>query len=156
MLVPGDFVIPQTLETPGFRLRMLTIRDVDKDYDAVMSSIEHLQGVFGPHHKWPYLELTHEQNLIDLGWHQKEFQKRSSFAYTVMSLDETECLGCVYIYPSRKKRFDAEVILWVRTSRKELDDDLYAAVVQWMQKWPFKNPGFPGRQISWNDWNREE
>lgn len=36
--VDSDFVIPQQLETDEFRLRMLTVSDVVKDYDAVMSS----------------------------------------------------------------------------------------------------------------------
>ena len=89
-------------ETKDFRIRNLTINDVVKDYDAVMSSIEHLRGVLGPSRVWPSADLTFEQDLIDLGWHQKEFQIRSSFTYTVMSLDESKCLGCVYIYPSEK------------------------------------------------------
>ena len=99
--VDTDFNVPKTLETERFRLRMLTVNDVVKDYDAVMTSIDHLQGAFGPDSKWPSKELTREQDLIDLGWHQKEFQKRSSFAYTVMSPDESVCTGCVYMSPPR-------------------------------------------------------
>ena len=44
-LVPPDFKIPEVLETDKFRLRMLTVNDVVKDYDAVMTSIDHLQGI---------------------------------------------------------------------------------------------------------------
>lgn len=68
---------------------MLTVNDVVKDYNAVMTSIEHLQKTkpFGPDHKWPTKDLTFEQDLIDLGWHQKEFQRKTSFACTVMSLE---------------------------------------------------------------------
>ena len=40
--VPAEFVVPTLLETPEFRLRPLTINDVIKDYDAVMSSIDPL------------------------------------------------------------------------------------------------------------------
>lgn len=40
-----DFKIPDVLETDKFRLRMLTVNDVVKDYDAVMTSVDHLQGV---------------------------------------------------------------------------------------------------------------
>jgi len=88
--VPPEFKVPKVLETDKFRLRMLTIRDVEKDYDAVVTSIDNLKGVFGERYKkWPPKDLTLEQDLIDLGWHQKEFQNRSSFAYTVMNLDET-------------------------------------------------------------------
>ena len=66
-------IAPAGIETNEFRLRMLTIHDVVKDYDAVMSSIDHLRGVFGPHSFWPSDDLTLEQDLIDLAWHQKEF-----------------------------------------------------------------------------------
>jgi hypothetical protein len=40
--VPTEFAVPGTLETDEFRLRMLTVNDVVKDYDAVMTSVEHL------------------------------------------------------------------------------------------------------------------
>ena len=41
-------------------------------------------------------ELTLEQDLIDLASHQKEAQRRSSFAYVVMRPDERVQLGCVH------------------------------------------------------------
>ena len=153
--VPKDFKIPENLETEKFRLRMLTVNDVVKDYDAVITSIEHLQGVFGSTSSWPANDLTFEQDLIDLGWHQKEFQRRSSFAYTVMNLDESLCLGCVYINPTMKKDFDAVVYLWVRKSEfdKGLDPILFDAVKSWIEKeWPFKNVAYLGRDIEWKVW----
>jgi len=151
-----DFVIPTGLETTEFRLRMLTINDVVKDYEAVMTSREHLQGVFGPDSGWPAADLSLEQDLIDLGWHQKEFQKRSSFAYTVMSLDESRCLGCVYIYPAEPSDYDAQVILWARQSEIAggLEDRLLATVKGWMENvWPFERVGFPGKEIPWAIWS---
>jgi len=153
--VSHDFEVPEKLETEKVLLRMLTVNDVVKDYDAVMTSVEHLQGVFGPGSTWPSPDLTFEQDLIDLGWHQKEFQRRTSFAYTVMDPTESQCLGCVYIDPSRKKGYDAEVNLWVRKSEfdKGLDPILFDAVKQWMKdKWPFSNVAFPGRDIDWKTW----
>ena len=159
-LINSDFPVPEILETDQVRLRMLTIQDVVKDYEAVMTSIGHLQRTkpFGPDHDWPAASLTLEQDLIDLGWHQKEFQKKSSFAYTVMNLEETSCLGCVYIYPSRHPDFDAAVILWVRESevKRGLDAHLYQAVKEWIgNSWPFKNPAFPGRDIPWENWKTQ-
>ena len=62
--------------------------------------------MFLPVWNWPTEDLTFEQDLIDLGWHQKEFQMRSSFAYTVVNLDESQVLGCLYIEPSKKADFD--------------------------------------------------
>jgi hypothetical protein len=156
-LVPIDFEIPRSLLSERFYLRMLTVNDVVKDYEAIMTSIEHLQKTmpFGPNHKWPTFDLTLEQNLIDLGWHQKEFQKRTSFAYTVMSLDENQCLGCVYIYPAFNSIFDAEIIMWVKQSEinNGFDEYLYETIKNWIkEKWPFKNPGYPGRDIDWQIW----
>ena len=147
-LVPENFEIPLSLETDKFRLRTLTINDVVKDYDAVMTSIEHLQGVFGERSEWPSPNLTFEQDLIDLGWHQKEFQRRTSFAYTVMSLDESQCLGCVYIFPLEKSGVDAEIYMWVRKSAYDsgLDPILESTVKSWItENWPFKEVIYPGR-----------
>jgi hypothetical protein len=147
-LVPADFQVPALLETESFRLRMLTISDVVKDYDAVMTSREYLHGLFGKGSSWPSAELSLEQDLIDLGWHQKEFQKRSSFAYTMMSLDEKICLGCIYIYPTEEAGYDAEVYLWVRQShlKSGLERELFDTVKSWLKvHWPFKNVFYPGR-----------
>ena len=153
--IATDFEIPKVLETDKFRLRMLTVNDVVKDYEAVMTSVDHLKGVFGPNSTWPSKELTLEQDLIDLGWHQKEFQRRASFAYTVMNLDESKCLGCVYIDPTKKTDYDAEVYLWIRKSEFDngLDTDLFDSVKNWIENdWPFKNVAFPGREIEWSKW----
>jgi hypothetical protein len=154
--VSDDFQVPALLENERVRLRMLSINDVVKDYDAVMTSIDHLRGVFGPESRWPSKDLTLEQDLVDLGWHQKEFQKRTSFAYTVVRPDESECVGCVYIYPSPNRVHDSMVIFWVRQSEVNngLDDFLCETVKNWVrEKWPFKNPGYPGRDIGWAEWN---
>jgi len=157
-IIPKDFQVPEVFETDRLRLRMLTVNDVVKDYDAVMTSIKHLQKTkpFGPIHNWPTKELTFEQDLIDLGWHQKEFQRKTSFAYTVMSLDEKECLGCMYIYPASNSEYDVEIVMWVRESEvaNGLDEHLFGAVKQWIKdKWPFIKPGYPGRAIDWGTWN---
>ena len=152
--VPVDFVVPETLETSEFRLRMLTVNDVVKDYDAVMSSVEHLSTIWKGG-KWP-VGLTLEQNLIDLGWHQKEFQTRRSFAYTVVDLTEQQVVGCVYILPTHRDGYDAEVFLWARQSHLEsgLETRLYESVRTWIPTaWPFSSPAFPGRDVDWDTWN---
>jgi hypothetical protein len=149
LFVPPEFNVPDLLETDTFRLRMLRATDVVKDYDAVITSIAHLQGVFGKNSKWPSKDLSFEQDLKDLEWHESEFLNRSSFTYTVMNLDETVCLGCVYIFPSRNRKFEADVYMWVRKSEfdKGLDPILFHAVKNWIQeKWPFKKVRYPVRE----------
>ena len=64
--VPPEFIVPLRLDRPQFILRPLLITDVDKDYDAVVTSIDHLQGVFGLRSKWPSPNLTHEQALTSI------------------------------------------------------------------------------------------
>lgn len=153
--VPDSVVVPLGLDTQEFRVRVLTINDVLKDYDAVMSSVDHIKGVFGPLDPWPEDDLTIEQDLVDLGWHQKEFEIGSSFAYTVVNLDESKCLGCVYVDPSDKAGYDARVICWVRQSELSngLDEKLFSTVKKWLSdEWWFANIAFPGRTISWQDW----
>jgi hypothetical protein len=149
--VPKDFKVPAGFETPDFRVRMLAISDVVKDYDAVMTSLQRLQKVFSPTGRWPQ-GLTLEQDLVDLGWHHKEFQMRRSFAYTVMSLDEAVCLGCLYIEPTKLPGYEAEVHCWVRTSHAEaLDQPLYQALRDWVgSHWPFKTVAYPGRALTWD------
>ena len=43
-IVPVDFIVPERLETATFVLRPLTVHDVIRDYDAVMSSVAELKG----------------------------------------------------------------------------------------------------------------
>ncbi|MEM9979941.1 MAG: GNAT family N-acetyltransferase [Cyanobacteria bacterium P01_D01_bin.2] len=153
-LVPKEFDVPAAFEMEAYRLRMLTVNDVVKDFDAVITSADHLKGVFPPPSTWPD-GLSLEQDLIDLGWHQKEFQRRTSFAYTMMSLDESRCLGCVYFYPSDRQGYDALALLWARQSELAggLEERLFADVRQWLKdRWPFESVAFPGRDFSWEDW----
>ena len=153
-LVPDDYVVPVVLETERMRLRPLTINDAVKDFAAVMESEERLRTIFRPGGDWPS-GLTLEQNIIELGWHQTEFQLRTSFAYTVINPDESEVLGCMYIYPTNKPGYDAEVTMWVRQSRvgEGLDEHLFETVERWIfDCWPLTNPGYPGRRISFEEW----
>jgi len=151
--VPEEFTVPSGLVTANFTLRMLSVDDVEKDFEAVTSSAERLSRVW-PDSGWP-AGLTLRQNLIDLGWHEKEFQNRTSFAYTMVAPDESEVLGCVYFYPTDKAGCDAEVFLWVRESEvaDDLDKELFEVVQRWLASdWPFENPAYPGRTISWEQW----
>jgi hypothetical protein len=139
-LVADDFDVPAGLEHERFRLRMLTIGDVEPDFEAIRERVDHLgapQPAFVP---------TIDLNLVDLGWHQKEFELRRSFAYTVVAPDESEVLGCVYLYPS--ETHDAHVKLWVRKSAWDdgLDPVLEETVREWVAaRWPFERVTFGDR-----------
>jgi hypothetical protein len=97
---------------------------------------------------WPRLGFTLEENLGDLERHQQEFLSRKAFAYTVVSLDETKILGCVYVNPPETVDSDAVVVMWVRQTEydKGLDDLLFNSVRDWIGSiWPFRKVSYPGR-----------
>jgi hypothetical protein len=145
--VPDDFKVPASFETNRFRLRMLSVDDVEKDYEAVVESRELLHRMFGG--QWPRVGFTLEENLADLEKHQQEFLDRKAFAYTVVSLDETKVLGCVYIDPPEASDSDAVVVMWVRQTEydKGLDEVLFNEVRDWISSvWPFKKVNFTGRE----------
>ena len=155
--LPEDFEVPEFLETTSFRIRALTIHDVVKDYEAVMANREHLWELFGEAWGWPPEDLTLEQDLIDLGWHQKEFQLRSSFNYAVMSPDEKRLLGCFYVDPPEKQGFDAEIYFWARIDlpNGDLESELSEVVRQFISsEWPFSKVAYPGRDITWEEYDK--
>ena len=132
-LVPDDFDVPRGLEHERFRLRMLTVDEVVKDFDAICDRVDH-QGNPKP----PFVETVAE-NLIDLGWHQREFGLRRSFAYTIVAPDESRVIGCAYIDPS--DTHDARVWMWVRRDAYAdgLDPVVEAALREWLERdWPFE------------------
>jgi RimJ/RimL family protein N-acetyltransferase len=154
--LPAQFEVPTLLETELFRIRPITIHDVVKDYDAVMTNRERLWALFGDVWGWPPEDLTLEQDLIDLGWHQKEFQVRSSFTYAAMSPDEQRLLGCIYVDPPKKVGFDAEVYFWARAEVPNTgqENKLLEVVRRWVsEEWPFRLVAYPGRDSSWEEWH---
>ena len=146
--VPEDFEIPQLLETDKFRLRMLSVDDVEKDYEAVIESRNLLHKKFGG--PWPREGFTIEENLKDLQRHQQEFLERKRFAYTVVSLNESKVLGCLYINPPEEKTGNKPyAVMWVRQTEydKGLDEVLFQTVKNWIEKdWPFEEIVFPKRE----------
>lgn len=154
-LIPHSHPIPDGIEHERFRMRILRVDDVVADYDAVMSSAERLRERF-PFWGWPAPDMSLTDDLVDLGWHQKEAQLRRSFNYAVLTPDERRLLGCVYVDPPEKQGADAEVCLWVRSDEEDgdLEEVLEAAVRSWLDaEWPFETIRWPGREISWEEWD---
>jgi hypothetical protein len=148
---------PAGLKTRQFVLRPLLGSDAELDYDAVMESREFLRK--WEQSTWPENEFTVEANREDLLKHERQHVEGEAFTYTVMSLDETECLGCVYVLPPDANMWsgahvttvgtdswsecDATVFFWVRTSRlaEGLDRALLNSVLAWFEReWSFKAP----------------
>ena len=89
-----------------------------------------------------------------------EWELSLSYTYTVMSLDGSTCLGCVYVMPPEKAGFDAQVIYWARSGQPapagaaSLTAHLGEALEAWLASdaWPFKRVAWPGRKIPWAEW----
>ena len=144
--------VPEGLGNAEFRLRMLQATDVDRDYDAVISSREQLLIRSGG--DWPVEGFSLAENLADLQRHEQEHLERKAFTYTVMNSSAPECLGCVYMNPlaplmerlnasaqasSSAQESAAYVSFWVRSSRlaDNLDERLLAALRSWFkEEWP--------------------
>ncbi|HLG60561.1 MAG TPA: hypothetical protein VKY19_01430 [Ktedonosporobacter sp.] len=153
---PEPAPVPTILRTGEMLIRPLRASDVVLDYDAVISSRAELWLRSGGN--WPHEGFTIEENLADLQQHEQEHQDRLAFTYTVMNLDETECLGCLYITPLAQRLAraasatqqppaseaasqpqpevsagDAVVTFWVRQSR--LADNLDLRLLQSLTDW---------------------
>ena len=92
--------------------------------------------------------------MIELGWHQKEFQLGFSFVFIVVSLDEQTSFGNVYVFPASRGDFDAEVYTWVRKDQIDggLGEELFEVTRKWIaESWPFERVAYPGREIDWED-----
>ncbi len=155
LFVAADFLVPQRIEQASFVLRPLTTADVEKDYEAVMSSKDSLRQIFRENGEWPAEHMTLQDNYRDLERHQTDCEQRQGFTYTVETPEGDTCLGCVYIYPCQRGDYDAQVYYWVRDSVKAqgVEAALDAFLRQWLREaWPFEQPVFPGRDVSWRAW----
>ncbi|MBT8165866.1 MAG: N-acetyltransferase [Acidimicrobiia bacterium] len=136
--VPDDFVVPIDFEGPGFRLEPLGPEHNERDHDAWMSSIEHIRTTPGfpdPNDDWP-APMSLEDNLADMVMHQRHFETRRGFTYSIVDGDEV--VGCVYLYPSREDLVDAEISSWVTVARADLDEIVWRTLNEWLEAdWPF-------------------
>jgi RimJ/RimL family protein N-acetyltransferase len=143
--VPDGFDPPTTLVTERFVLEPLGPQHNESDYQAWTSSMDHIRATPGfETSSWPR-EMTLEENLADLERHAREFEQREGFTFTVLEPGSTRVIGCVYMYPSRRPEYDADVRSWVRATHAELDDPLRRGVSAWIARdWPFGSVHAPG------------
>jgi hypothetical protein len=137
--VPDDFVVPQGLVGPSFRLEPLGPQHNEADHRAWTSSIDHIRATPGfVDGRWPPVGgLSLAENLRDLQGHADDFDRRVGFTYTVLD-DGDRVIGCVYIYPSRSESGVVQVQSWVGANCAELDLLVHDAVADWLAtEWPF-------------------
>ena len=153
-LVPSDFVPPESLETDRFRLQPLFYDVMLQDYEAVLLGADNLARAFG-RDSFDRAAYRLQKEVIEIGWHSGEWDRRKSFAYANMSHDGKTCFGSVYVHPTLKRDYDAHVIMWVipDTLGESFEAHVYDTVRQWIASdWPFEKVGYPGREMSWTQW----
>ena len=157
-----DAFIPEAFEPSelvggwGFKLVPLGPELVDLDYAAYMSSIDHLQKTFSRSGNWPREGITDEEAMQDMLNEQGRFERRESFAYGVLTQDGEREMGSVYVRPSSKPGYDAQVTMWVTQADFDagFDEILFEWTEMWIeQSWPFSNVAYPGRTIDWATWD---
>ncbi len=158
LLVPADFKVPTLVEGPGFKLVPLGPDLVKVDFDAYMSSIEHLQKTFSRSTSWPHPGISDADAMKDMEGEAARFAARKSFAYGVLTPDGKRERGSVYVSPSHVPGYDAMVRMWVTKADYDagFDAQLYAWVQAWVAKeWPFARVAYPGRAIAWEEWDAQ-
>lgn len=127
--------IPTSHGLGAVTLKALSVSDLDRDFSAVIDSAAEIKAA-NPGSNWPDA-LTREKNLIDLAWHQREFEARRSFAWVIENA-AGDYLGCFYIYPSITGDPTAEVTWWWRKGAQVSRQDFRANVIEWLASddWP--------------------
>jgi len=154
--VPASFDPPTRLADAAFVLEPLGPRHNESDYAAWTSSLAHIRVTPGfPWGDWPH-EMSLAENRADLEMHERDFEDRAGFTYTVLDPGSGEVIGCLYIYPVRRRDEDGNLIetiagaasvrSWVRGDRASLDEPLWRAVSAWLEaEWPFERIEYAAR-----------
>jgi hypothetical protein len=149
--VPAGFDVPRLHKSSGYQLVPLGPELARHDYEAYMSSIEHLQQTFSMSTRWPHANLTMAEAMKDVEGEKARFEARRSFTYAVLTPDGAKELGCVYVSPSRKQGYDAVVRVWVTKAQYDagLEKTLIPEVKAWLaERWPFTRVAWVGREVT--------
>ncbi|AJT42612.1 hypothetical protein [Psychromicrobium lacuslunae] len=139
--------LPAELTTGHFSLRPIRADDAELDYQAVIETREQLRS--WEQTSWPDEGFAVEDNRQDLLGLQTRHDDRQAFTYTVLDPSATNCLGCVYVFPTDAaflakstvtpvshdawQAVQAVVYFWVRTTavQRQLDRELLSALRNW-------------------------
>jgi hypothetical protein len=145
---------PARFATGDFVLRPITVADAELDYAAVMESRALLR--LWQQSTWPADDFTVEDNRADLEQMEQRHAAGVAFGYTMVSPDESACLGCVYVFAHDARflaaadiaavtdaawdRIDAAVYFWVRAS--QLPIGLDRSLLDHLRRWFTDDWGF--------------
>jgi hypothetical protein len=148
LFVPDQFEVPFGIRTRWFIIEPLAKWHNESDYAAWTSSREHIKTTpgFFEDTLWVDDDFSLADNAASIAKHASDFAKRAEFNYAVLDPGSQEVIGSVYIRPSGRAEYDADVRSWVRADRADLDGPLYDLVKGWLANaWPFRNPDYAKR-----------
>jgi len=150
VFVGAEFQVPPPV-TDRLVVSPLLAADIWLDFPTCARNAAHIRATAGG--DWPADDLTWEEDLIDIAFHQREFELGRSFAYKIVTPDGLEMIGCVYLYPPGHPFNssppadldpDCDVIVnyWVTEPAYHagVHDEVEALIEQWIAKWPFRCP----------------
>ena len=71
--------------------------------------------------------------------------------------EDTECIGCIYIWPWTHGTYDSLVFYWVTDKVKAMgfEEELGLYLEKWLNEfWSFENTLYPGRNITLSEWDQ--
>lgn len=155
IILPKNFTPQETVQTEHFTLEVLGPKHNELDYAAWTGSRANLKDALGPQNPWPEEHMTLSDNMDDLKQHRQEFDQREAFAYTILTPKEDQCIGCLYIRPTRSPNHDCYVDLWLIDSHRTMRGHVSEWVDQWLKTtWGFQHIAYPGHNISWSSFYR--
>jgi hypothetical protein len=152
-LVPDSFQVPTTYVGANYKIVPLGPAVAELDYQAYMSSIDHIRKTQGG--TWPRPDLTMADQAKDMAGEKAQWDGRKSFPFAVLNPEGTKELGCFYLRPSPKEGYDVVATMWVTKDQfdKGFEDQLYKDMKAWVSKaWPFKTVAWRGREITAEAW----
>ena len=129
-----DISLPDPLATKRYQTEPLHHRHAELDFEALMSCRTRLREElrWGD---WPPPDFTLELNRADLRRHHDEFVRREAFAYTVLNVEASRCLGCIYLEPCDDIE-GAQLAYWVIDEAIDIEASLVADTIEWIhQSW---------------------
>jgi hypothetical protein len=144
---PTDLRVPDTLRAATFLARPLRVTDTARDYAAYMASLAVIRIHGGG--RWATDDFTVAEEGELIARRERDHLARRNFTFTLLTPDQTRCVGCLYVLPLRPflqrvhaggaapATTDATAMLtfWVRQEEQETDlpDQVARAVHAWMR-----------------------
>lgn len=152
MITPdlSSFNPPEDKDFDGFVISKLVPADAKVDYEAIINNAASIRKQLGI--TWPTGNETFEDNLAQLKDHEKDFDSKKAFAYSIWDPERKKYLGCLYFYFKVMPWFrevpeeaDAVVEVWVieEMSEREKLRNIVEQIQSWVEDdWPLKSPMF--------------